>query len=102
MMAIPDPLLDSRDLCLVPTLWWQTMLSADPQHPPHEVRGLGFQAKARWFGDWDWNWFGDRARADILFNIHVLSDTTALKRDEEQEPSPEGKGTIGGLRYQDE
>lgn len=45
------------------------------------------------------NWFDDRERADVLFYVDVLSDTTASKRDEEQEQSPEWKGTIGGLRY---
>lgn len=100
MMEFSDSLLDSRELRLVPTVWWQTLLSADSQHPPHEVRRLGFQAKANWFEGW--NWLGDRARSDMIFNIDILSEATASKRREEEEGSPEWKGTIGGLRYQDE
>lgn len=36
MMEFSDSLLDSRDLRLIPTVWWQTLLNADPQRPPHE------------------------------------------------------------------
>lgn len=98
MTTTPDPLLDSRSLCLIPIVWRQCLLSADPQHPPQEVRRLSLHAKARWLGDC--NWFDDRALSDILFEINILSDTTASKRKGER--SPEWEGTIGGLRYNDE
>lgn len=98
MTTTLDPLLDSRGLCLIPADWCQCLLSADPQHPPEEVRRLSFHAKADWLDRQ--NWFDDPSLFDILFEIDILSDTTASKR--RRERSPEWEGSIGGLRYNDD
>ena len=95
MTTTVDTLLDSRTLCLMPTVWRQWLLSGGPQQPPDEVRRLSFHAKADWPDRR--NWFDDPVLSDILFEIDILSDTTASKRRREQ--SPEWEGTIGGLRY---
>jgi len=100
MSTTAGPPLDSRRLCLIPTVWRQSLLSADRQHPPQEERRFSLHAKARWLGDPGWNWFDDHALSDILFEIDILSDTTASKRRGER--SLEWEGTIGGVRYYDE
>jgi hypothetical protein len=81
----------------VPTFWRQLLSSADREHPNQEQKRLAFHAKARWLENWDW--FGDKSLSDILFEIDLLPDTLSSRTGE---PTDEWKGTIGGLRYNDE
>ena len=83
---------DSRQLCLIPTVWRQDLVSADPQCLPEETRWLSFRAKAGWPADW----FDDRLLFDVPFEIGVRSESASKWREER---SAEFEGTVGILTY---
>lgn len=99
MTTMSDTFLNTRTLCLRPTVWWQRLLDS-PKQPIEEVRHLSFRAKADWPDHQ--NWFNDPSLDDVLFDVSILSKTTASRRlEEEQAKEPESNDTIGGLRYND-
>lgn len=99
MTTMSDTFLNTRTLCLKPTVWWQRLLD-NPNQPIEEVRHLSFHAKADWPDHR--NWFNDPSLNDVLFDVSILSNTTASRRlEEEQTDEPESKDTMGGLRYND-